>query len=156
MSDDGGDDGACGLAWAVGVEGADDGDGEVEAAEVGFGHAVGADFGGGVGGLSLVGVFFVDWDVLCGAVDFGGGGDEDAAGAEPACFFEDVEGAGDVGSDVAFRGVVAVGDADEGGEVEDGVDVFHGACDGAAVADVAGDDFDGGEGLFGEGVEPAP
>ena len=112
LGDDGGDDGAGGLPGPVGVEGAD-GDGlDVEGAVPGFDQFVGADFAGGVGGLSLEGVVFVDGDVLGGAVDFGGGG-VDEGDAVFAAGLEDVEGAGDVGVD-DFEGVlVGIRDGDQ-------------------------------------------
>src|SRR5699024_5557188 len=57
LGDDGGDDGARALPRAVGVERPHDGDGQVKAAVETFCQAVGADLGGRVGALALVGVF---------------------------------------------------------------------------------------------------
>ena len=55
LGDDGGDDGAGGLAGSVGVEGADSDGGDFEGSVVGFDEFVCADFAGGVGGLPLEG-----------------------------------------------------------------------------------------------------
>ncbi len=120
LGDDGGDDSAGGLAWSVGVEGTHGDGGDAEGSIVGLDEFVGADFAGGVGGLPLHGVVFVDGDAQGGAVDFAGGGVDDGDVELPGGF-EDVEGAEDVGLD-GFDGVdVGVGNRDEGSQVVDEV-----------------------------------
>jgi hypothetical protein len=140
LGDDGGDDGTGGLSRTIGVEGADGDGGDSEGSVVGFDEFVGANFAGGVGGLTLEGVGFVDGDAQGGAVDFAGGG-VDEGDVELAGGFEDVEGAEDVGLD-GFDGVeVGVGDGDEGAEVVDEVAAGGGLEDGGGVAQVAEDEF---------------
>lgn len=144
LGDDGGDDGASGLTGTVGVKGADgdslDAIGAVEA----FDELVGADLAGGVGRLPLEGMVFGDGDAQGGAVDFAGGGVDEAA-VELAASLEDVEGADDVGFDDFVGMKVGIGDRDEGAEMEDEVGAADGLLDGIGVAQVAGDDLDLGE-----------
>ena len=79
---------------------------------------------------------------------------DDSLGAKVPSGVYDVHRAFDVGTDVTARGGIAVGNGDEGGEVEDYILSGHCFDNGFVVADIPGvDSHLGGEGGF---IEPTP
>lgn len=155
LGDDGGDDRAGGLARAEGVERADDGDRQFEGSVERFRKPVCGDLGSAVRRLPLIGMLFIDGNIAGCAVNLGSGSDENLGSAELAGGLQDVEGALDVGIHVGIRRVIAEGDGDQGGEVEDDVDAFHRGFHAVRVADVTAEEVDFRAFLPAEAVQPA-
>lgn len=101
-------DGASALSRAVGVEGPGDDHRQSEGVVETCGNSIGAYLRRRVRRLGLPRVFLVDGNVLCGAVDLAGGGDDDAVAPGIACGLAHIECAADVGVDVAVGCNVAV------------------------------------------------
>ena len=99
---------------------------------------------------------FVDRHILGRAIHLAGGGVHDTPDPQIGGGLHHVQSAGHVGIDVAFRGQIGIGDADQGGEMQYGLAARHGLTHGVGIADVSGDDFDTVEYLGRRIVEPAP
>ena len=138
------EDGALGLARAVGVERPQDDRRHAVAAVEGEGQLVGGDLGGRVRRLGLERVRLRDRQRGRRAVDLAGRGLDEPPDAVAPGGLERVERAADVRVDERLRRDVGVRDRDQRGQVEDHLDVLGRRLDEPRVADVAELDVDAG------------
>ena len=118
LADDRGDHSTGTLAGTVGVERTEHGHRRFKAAPVAQSDLIGADLAGGVGRLAHQGMVFGDWHKLGGAIGFGGGGVHHPLHPEVPGRLDHIEGSVDVGVDITGRRYVAVGNSNQGGQVE--------------------------------------
>ena len=98
---------------------------------------------------------FVDRHILGGAVDLAGRGVHDPRDPEVGGRLNHVKRAGDVGVDVAFRGEIRIGNADQSRQMQHCVAARNSLPDGMGIANITSDNFDPIESFGGGVVEPA-
>ncbi len=155
LGDDGRNDRPLGLARAIGVEGPQDHDGQIEGGEEGMGQLVGRDLACRIGGLTDQRMAFVNRHILRSTVDLTRRRLDEAPHVRCSGRLEQVHGAPDIGVHIGLRRVVGIGDRDQRGQVKDGIDPLHHPAHLAGIADVAGNDANLPADLFRKAVKPA-
>ena len=156
LADHGRDHRPGGLARAVGVERPNHGHRRAEGGVEAEGDLVGADLGSRIGRLPLQGMRFGHRHEPRGAIDLAGRGVDDALDTQVPRRLHDIQRAEDIGLNIGLGRMVAVGNGDQGGQVQDNVAPGHRGAHAVRIADVAGEDVQIPADVRRTVVQPAP
>ena len=100
-------------------------------------------------------MLFVNGHILCRAVHLAGAGDHHALGAQLTGSIQHIQGALDVGVNIAVRAVIAEGNGNQRCQMEHALLAAHSGAHTVGVTHIAGENFDLAADLFGQSIDPA-